>query len=112
MSEDWKIVIQPQARLDLRAIHNYIAFQLSEPGIAVKQLQNIRKVIYSLLSSPKRRLVDFEPWRSRGIRRVNAGNYAVFFIAEEVTRTVSVIRIAYGRMDLQRLLEETDLESE
>ena len=108
MSEDWKIVIQPRARLDLHAIHNYIAFTLLEPGIAMKQVRNIRKAIYGLVSSPKLRLVDFEPWRSRGIRRVNAGNYAVFFIAEEETHTVSVIRIAYGRMDLERVLEEAD----
>ena len=94
----------------MRAIHNYIAFHLMEPGIAVKQLQNIQKAIYGLSFSPKRRRVDFEPWRSRGVRRVNAGNYAVFFIAEEASSTVSVIRIAYGRMDLERVLEETAIE--
>jgi plasmid stabilization system protein ParE len=42
-----------------------------------------------------------------GLRRVNAGKYAIFYIANETKQLISVIRTAYGGMDLDRLLEET-----
>jgi len=66
----------------------------------------------ALEQSPNRRRFEPEPWHSMGMRRINVGNYAVLFIPEESTGLVKIVRILYGRMDLERVLEETDFEDE
>jgi plasmid stabilization system protein ParE len=46
----------------------------------------------------------FEPHRSRGVRWISAGNYQVFFIINEATCQVHILRILYARRLWERLL--------
>jgi toxin ParE1/3/4 len=110
---NWIIQYSAQAKSDLWTIRDYIAISLKEPQIADKLIHRILDAVDLLAYSPFRRRFDKEPWQSLGMRRLNVGNYAVFFIPEEETGIVKIIRIAYGRMDLERVLEETgELEEE
>ena len=47
-----------------------------------------------------------EPWKSRGLRRVNEGNYGIFFVPLEKRHSVIVIRIMYGGRDIERILDD------
>ena len=50
--------------------------------------------------------VSFEPWASLEVRRLNVDNYAVLYLVDDDHDRVEVIRIPYGAMDLESILEE------
>ena len=106
----WTVKYSAQAKADLWSTYNYIALSLQEPLFAERLVNRIMDAIDGLEQSPKRMRFQSEPWFSLGMRRINVGNYAVLFIPVEATGLVKIIRILYGRMDLERALEETDFE--
>ncbi|MBE6469041.1 MAG: hypothetical protein E7001_03565 [Coriobacteriaceae bacterium] len=60
--------------------------------------------ISSLHHAPSRcRVVDAEPFRSRGLRRLNACNHAIFYLVDEESETVRVVQILYGAASDERL---------
>ena len=80
----WHIDIVDSAENDLREIYEYIANTLLEPQIALKLIRRIKSKILKLDTSPTMYAIyPTEPWKSRGLRRVNSGNYAIFFIPTE-----------------------------
>ena len=56
-------------------------------------------------------MVDWEPWLSMEMRKVSVGNYVVFYQVDKETQIVTVIRIFYGRRDIESIVTadaETD----
>ena len=103
----WQVQIAKHAEDDLRCIYEYIAFDKLEPGIAKNLVLRIQKRINKLSNSPQSfALYQKEPWKSRGLRRVNSGNYAIFYIPNEEVRIVTVIRIMYGGRDIETILDD------
>ena len=106
----WKVRYSEGARTDLSEIFNYISHTLLEPSTAKKQVKRIRKSIDSLDFMPLRfRLYDYEPLRSEGLRIMTVDNYAVLYVPDESTATVTIVRIIYGGRDIPARLRE-DLE--
>ncbi len=96
------------AKQDLRSIYSYIAEKLLVPATAAGQVQRIMKEIRSLEEMPMRyRLYDDEPWHSMGLRFFPVNNYLVFYLPDESTNTVRIVRIMYGGRDIHRQLDET-----
>ena len=110
----WQVQIARHAEDDLRDIYEYVAFDKLELGIAKNLTLRIQKRINKLSNSPQSfALYQKEPWKSRGLRRVNSGNYAIFYIPNEEVKIVTVIRIMYGGRDIESILDEMlDDESE
>lgn len=70
--------------------------------------QQITQSPRSLESMPERNpLYKEEPWHSQGVRFVPVKNYLLFYTVNSETNTVSIARILYGGMDINRQLEET-----
>jgi len=111
---NWQMQIAKHAEDDLRGIYEYIAFEKLEPGVAKNLIQRIEKRISKLNNCPQSfAQYPKEPWRSRGLRRVNSGKYAIFFIPTEVDMIVTVVRIMYSGRDIDSILDEMlDDESE
>jgi len=108
----WQINISSTAENDLHETYNHIANTLLEPQIALNLIRRIIAKIQKLDTSPTMYSVyPNEPWKSRGLRRVNSGNYAIFFIPEETgKKDVTVIRIIYGGRDIDNIL--TDMQDD
>ena len=51
MNKLYSVVYSPKAKNDLKEIYTYIAFTLSVPTTAEKQINRIRKAILSLIGS-------------------------------------------------------------
>lgn len=101
----WKVVYTEQAERDLRSIFEYIAFSLLEPEIAKNQTRRIMDAIVKLNKMPLRYpLYEKEPWHSKGLRVLPVDNYLVFYVPVETKTTVAVIRIMYGRRDIEEQL--------
>ncbi len=83
---DYSIQYTDEALQDLRDIYDYISFELKAPGIAAAQIKRIRDEIRSLNVFPKRyRLVDWEPWMSRGMRQMPVDHFIVFYVVSDPT---------------------------
>ena len=100
------VQISEQADRDLRGIYECIAFELLAPGNAAGQLDRLESAISKLDHMPDRfRSYDREPWKSRGLRVFPVDNYLVFYVPNEETRIVTVIRVMYGGRDIDKELK-------
>lgn len=103
--DEYTVILTPDAEDSLNELDDYITFGLMAADTAMIYLRDIRKEISSLCSAPKRfRLIEREPWHSRGVSRMNAKNFAVFFIVVEQDREVYVLNVVYQKRDLPKVL--------
>ena len=108
MAYDFHVAYSAEARQDLRDIYEYIACELLVPETAAGQTERIMKAIRSLEQMPMRhRLYEEEPWHSQGLRVLPADNYLVFYLPDENSATVNIIRIMYGGRDIDKQLNES-----
>ncbi len=104
----WKVVYTEQAERDLHSIFEYIAISLLEPEIVKNQSRRIMDAVAKLNKMPLRYpLHEKEPWHSKGLRFLPVDNYLVFYLPMETKTTVAVIRIMYGRRDIEEQLRQT-----
>jgi len=103
----YKVQLTDEAKQDLRSIYEYIAYSLLEPTIARNVTNRIVYGLKSLNNTPERYpIYQEEPWKSRGLRRINIGNYSGFFLVAE--KSVRVLRILYGGRDIRTILDESE----
>ena len=104
----WDIQYSEESKQDLKAIIQYISYDLGEPGIAKNLTRTILSEIGKLDYMPMRyQLFDEEPWHSQGLRVFAVKNYLVFYYPMEENRTVYIVRILYGGRDIRNQLKET-----
>lgn len=109
MSGSCRLEYTSAALEDLAAVYDYVAHELLVPTVARRQVERLRERIRGLASMPLRfPLVDFEPWASRGTRRMNVDRYAVFYIASERERVVTVVRALYAGRDAEAIAGEAE----
>ena len=102
----YEVTITEQAESDLRAIYEYIAFELLSPDNAKGQIDRLEEKILGLEKFPDRfRQYEKEPWHSRGLRVMPVDNYLVFYIPNQKDMTVTIIRIMYAGRDVDRQLK-------
>lgn len=105
---DYAIAYSLEAFDDLRKIYSYIAFSLLEPANAKKQVDRIRRKIRSLGFMPSKfERVSCEPWKSMGMHRAPIDNFIIFYIIDETTKSVSIVRVFYGGRDIENLMKAT-----
>ena len=103
----YRVNITDAANRDLRAIFEYIAFELLSIENAAGQLSRLEKEIAALDEMPERyRRYELEPWYSRGVRRFSVDNYCVFYLPNQETQVIDVLRVLYGGSDMDRTMEE------
>ena len=104
----YDVVYSAEARQDLRNIYEYIAYKLLVPEIAFGQVDRIMKEARSLEQMPMRYTrYEEEPWHSQGLRFLPVDNYLIFYLLDEITSVVNIIRIMYGGRDVKKQLSET-----
>ena len=100
---NWIINYTATAKKDLQNIIDYISFDLREPDIAKRQVGRIMKQIRLLDNMPKRfKVYDEEPFKSRGLRYYNVDNFEIFYLVNQETNTVFIVRIIYGGRDVKK----------
>ena len=109
--DSYKIIITPDAEEDLFELRNYIADVLLARDTARNYIRTIRKEIGSLSEMPARyKPVDDEPWHSRGIRRIMANNFFMYYRIDEDRKQVFVLNVIYARRDQLRMLEQMNID--
>lgn len=109
MNETYSVIYSSKAKDDLIEIYSYIAFDLQVPDIAEGQVNRIRKTIRSLDFMPSRYItVEWEPWKSMRMHQVPVDNFVVYYVVNDDSRTVTVIRIFYGGRYIEDIINTDD----
>jgi len=105
----WDVQMSGPSENDLDDIYRYIADTLFEPTVAWRQIERIRKAVFSLDQMPERgSLFPDEPWKSRGLRRLFADNYCILYKINDATNTVDVIAILYSKRKIEDVLSQEE----
>ncbi len=111
MSKNYLVIYSPEAISDLREIYSYIALELLVPNTAIGQVNRIRRKIRSLEFMPLRNaIVDWEPWKSMGMHKVNVDNFIIFYTVTDNSQTVTIIRIVYSGRDIKGIAADANNE--
>lgn len=101
------VTITQEAEEDLMGIYAYITFSLLSLQNAKEQIDRIQKVIQNLDEFPMRhRLMESEPWKSRGMHVVPCDNFLIFYLVKEKQNEVVISRVLYGKRNLKTVLNE------
>ena len=98
-------MISEAAGEDLEKIADYIAVNLQEPAIALKQIGRIKDAMMSLRTMPERHGVVSDKYlASKGIRLLPIDNYLAFYTLNKKAAMVAIVRVLYGRREWETLL--------
>lgn len=107
----FEIVITPDAEADLLEIRDYIAYTLLVPDIAVDYIRAIRREIEKLsYMAVSIAPVDQEPWHSRGVRKVIAKNFYIYYRPDESSGRVYVMNVIYAKRDQLAALKKIQID--
>lgn len=100
----YTVEITDEALADMEGLYHHIAYVLLAPENAIGQYNRIADEILKLETFPERcRIMDSEPERSNGIRRMVVDNYSVFYVIKE--DRVIVTDVLYSASDIERRLK-------
>ena len=107
MSDQYRLIILPEAQNDIRGIILYIARELMAPQAALNLQDEFQKEISSLANMPKRiKTVDEQPWKDAGIRKTRVKNYYICFIVDDEEMAVKVNAVIYVGVDQSRQMTD------
>ena len=107
MTSNYQYHFTKKAEADLDEILSYISIELSNPEAASNFLKDVQTVIASICSLPKiGRIVDNEFLPNREIRKSLVGNYVLYYLPDIKEKRIYVLRILYGRRNLDELVRE------
>jgi plasmid stabilization system protein ParE len=102
----YKIRIVKPAQTEIRETYRYIAEDLRNPTAAARRILLIDDAIQSLKENPARfPLVRNDYLATKGYRMLVVKTHLVFFVIRKSERTVSIMRVLYGRRDWLRMLK-------
>lgn len=105
--DNYAVQITETALRDMEELYQYISRKLKSPTNAMRQYNRIADGILTLEMFPKRyRVVDFEPERSAGLRRMTVDHYSVFYVIRG--GCVVVTAVLYSASDIERRLRERE----
>lgn len=92
----------------MKAIYEYLAFELFVLDTASRQSDRITKAVRTLDNMPERyKVYEEEPWKSQNLRYFPVDNYLVFYLPKKETGIINIVRIIYGGQGIKRQLEQT-----
>jgi hypothetical protein len=90
---------------DLEQIYLYIANELFNPDAAQRLLDKFEKQIMVLRSYPlSSNLVQDTFLRKKGYRKLVVENYLIFYLVDEISNKVRIMRVLYGGQQYERYL--------
>lgn len=91
----------------IQEIISYISKVLLVPETAAAWSDYLEKQIAGLHIMPARfPLVDKEPWRTKGIRRMPVKNFLVYYFIEENTKEVWITSVVYSKRNQLNALKD------
>lgn len=109
----WQVVFTDVAEADMLNAFSYISEILKAPTAAENLVFEAEKAIGSLVDFPMScPLVSDESFATMGVRFLTIKNYLAFYVANESTQLITIVRFLYARRDWIALLEPEEKEKE
>lgn len=110
---NYNLHITKKAEADLNAAADYIEFTLLNPQAADDLLDKAEEEISKLSYMPQtRRIVDDPVLKAWGIRFVLVSSYMAFFMIDEQSKTVYIVRFLYGKRNWIEILRSESISLE
>lgn len=111
MSDKYRLIILPEAQKDIREIVLYIARELAAPQAALNLQDAFEEGINSLAEMPERiKMVDEQPWKDAGVRKIRVKNYYIYFVISEGDRAVKIMAVIYVGRDQEKQMTEREMD--
>lgn len=108
---EYEVRVTRQALEQMKEIVHYISNDLMAPNAADNLLDKIKAEITKLSSFPKKyALIDEEPWRTEGIRKIVVKNFLIYYWVDDENNRVQVTAVIYSRRDWKKQLANMDME--
>ena len=112
MSEIYEVKITTQAREQMAEIVDYISHELYAPDAAKNLLDKMESSIMALSEFPERyQLIDEEPWRTEGIRKIVVKNFLVYYWIDNAEKKVQVTAVIYEKRNQIEQLKNMIIDS-
>ena len=99
---EYEVRVTRQALEQMKEVVHYISNDLMAPDAADNLLDKMKAEITKLSSFPKKHaLIDEEPWRTEGVRKIVVKNFLIYYW---------VTAVIYSRRDQIRQLSNMDME--
>ena len=107
---EYEVRVTRLALGQMKEIVHYISNDLMAPDAADNLLDKMKAEITKLSSFPKKHaLIDEEPWRTEGVRKIVVKNFLIYYWVDDNNR-VQVTAVIYSRRDQIRQLSNMDME--
>lgn len=108
--DKYEVKVTKQALEQMRAIIHYVSYDLMAPKAAENLLNELKLAIMELSALPQRySLIDEEPWRSEGIRKIVVKNFLIYYWIDNECNKVQVTAVIYSKRDQIEQLKNMDL---
>lgn len=108
---EYEVRVTRQALEQMKEIVHYISNDLMAPDAADNLLDKMKAEITKLLSFPKKHaLIDEEPWRTEGVRKIVVNNFLIYYWVDDENNRVQVTAVIYSIRDQIRQLSNMDME--
>ena len=101
--KNYTVLYSDSAQNDLTEIFEYIAYTLKEVHTAQNLIRKIMKNIELLKTMPARFPIDENIKLKVKIRTLNTGKFITFYLIDEKSSSVKILRIIYGGRDFDEL---------
>lgn len=107
MAFKYGYVLTRNAVDDFDEIVRYIAHELGNPTAAFRFLDKLKQAIDETCTFPESgsRVIN-EFLSGYTVRSKLVGSYMMYYLADSETKTISILRIVYGRRDLNEILRK------
>ncbi len=110
MGNKYEIKVTRQALEQMREIAHYISYDLMAPEAADNLLDDLKASILKLFVLPKKYpLIEEEPWRSEGVRKIVVKNFLVYYWIDEEYNKVQVTAVIYSKRDQIKQLKNMEM---
>ncbi len=110
MASKYQYRLSQKAADDLDGIVSYIASELSNPQTAADFLSRLEKVIDEIRSFPESGApVNNEFLSNTKLRKKTVGSYLLYYLSVPETETAYIVRIVYGKRNMEEILRQLDL---
>lgn len=110
MAFKYQYRLSQKAADDLDGIVSYIASELSNPQAAADFLSRLEKMIDEIRSFPESGApVNNEFLSNTKLRKKTVGSYLLYYLSVPETETVYIVRIVYGKRNMEEILRQLDL---
>ena len=107
---EYEVRVTRQALEQMKEIVHYISNDLMAPDAADNLLDKMKAEIIKLSSFPKKHaLIDEEPWRTEGVRKIVIKNFLIYYWVDDKNNRVQVTTVIYSRRDQTKQLSNMDM---